>query len=326
MRILIAIHSPFAMWRIPQGHVECLRRDFPHHEWRHARDEEEAQRLIPDVEVAFSSQVTRAQLASARRLQWIHSPTAGVGSMLFTEMKESGVVITNSRGMAADTMAEHVLAVTLALFRRIPEAVRSQTTRIWAQDAISALGSRTIAGATVLVIGLGAIGSAVASRMARLGAYVIGIRRRVSAPPADGVAEVVPPDRLADVLPAADVVVVAAPHTRETRGLIGPAELRAMKHDAILVNVSRGRLVDEDALATALVEQWIGGAALDVFVREPLPPDSPLWDLSGVLITPHTSGFRPDHWDAATRIFAENLRRFDSGQPLLNVVDKQAGY
>jgi phosphoglycerate dehydrogenase-like enzyme len=246
--------------------------------------------------------------------------------MLFPELRGSPVVLTNSRGMSADTMAEHVLAVTLAMFRRLPEAWRSQAARVWAQDAIGLLGNRTITGSRVLIVGLGAIGMAVAARMTALGATVTGIRRRVEGARPSAVASVAPPGRLQELLPSADVVVVSAPHTRETRHLIGPKEIAALSRQAILVNVSRGHLVDERALSEALAAGRLAGAALDVFQEEPLPPESPLWGLSNVLITPHTSGFRPDHWDAAVEMFAENLRRFDAGQPLLNVVDKVAGY
>lgn len=326
MKVLISIHSPFAMWNIPPGHVERLRREFPSHTFVHACDDARALEMVPDADVAFSSQIDRDHLQAARRLRWIHSPAAGVGGMLFREMIESPVVITNSRGMAADTMAEHVVAVTLALFRNLPLAVMRQSQRRWAQDEISARGNRRLAGASVLVVGLGAIGAAVAGRMSALGAHVIGIRRRTDAPPVRGVAELLSPDALLPALSRADVVVIAAPHTRETRGLVGRAELAAMKDDAVLVNVSRGRLVDETALAAALQAGQLGAAALDVFEREPLPADSPLWSLPNVLITPHTSGFRPDHWDAATGLFIENLRRFERGQPLLNLVDKRAGY
>ena len=258
-------------------------------------------------------------------MRWLHSPAAGVGGMLFPEMVSSPVVLTNSRGMSAGTIAEHVLAVTLALFRRLPHAFRSQAAREWAQDAIGAEGNRLIAGARVLVVGLGAIGGAVAQRLTLLGARVTGLRRR-AAGETHGEWTVAPAGRLHDLLPAADVVIVAAPHTHETRGLIGRPELALMARDAILVNVSRGPLIDEPALIEALSTRTIGGAALDVFVDEPLPPDSPFWTLPNVLITPHTSGFRPDHWDAATALFADNLERFDAGQPLVNVVDKQAGY
>jgi phosphoglycerate dehydrogenase-like enzyme len=332
MNVLISIHSPFAMWNIPQRYVDRLRRDFPRHAFLHATGDAQARELIPDADVAFMGTIQRDQLAAAGRLRWIHSPAAGVGGMLFPEMMASPVAITNSRGMSADTIAEHVLAVTLAIFRRLPHALRSQQAKEWAQDAISAEGHRSIAGARVLIVGLGAIGGAVAARMAALGAIVTGIRRRASPAGAsaprtpDGVTTVAAPDRLTALLPGADVVVLSAPHTRETRGLIGAAELAVMGPDAILVNVSRGQLVDEAALAAALQAGSIGGAALDVFNDEPLPADSPFWTLPNVLITPHTAGWRPDHWDAAVALFAGNLRRFESGEPLVNMVDKQAGY
>ncbi len=325
MNILIAIYSPFAMWNIPQGHVDALRRDFPSHAFLHAAKDDEALALICDVDVAFMGTLLRTQLAAARCLRWIHSPAAGVGGMLFPEMLASPVVITNSRGMSASTIAEHVLAVTLAMFRRLPHAFRSQAAREWAQDAIGAEGNRALDGSRVLVVGYGAIGSAAGLLLTRLGARVTGIKRRPSADRSDGV-DLAGPDRLLELVPAADVVVIAAPHTRETRSLFGAREIAAMAPHAILVNVSRGQLVDEGALASALAAGTIGGAALDVFNDEPLPPDSPFWTLPNVLITPHTSGFRPDHWDAATSLFADNLRRFEKDEPLTNVVDKQTGY
>ena len=325
MTILVSITSPFEIWTIPTSYVDRLRARFPAHTFLHARTDDEAWTMYPEVDAVFAGQISREQLAAAPRLRWLHSPAAGVGGMLFPEMVASPVVITNSRGMSAGTIGEHVLAVTLALFRRLPHAFRSQASGQWAQDAIGAEGNRLIAGARVLVVGLGAIGGAVAPRLTRLGAPVTGLRRR-----GDGVTHgewtVAPSDRLHDLLPAADVVVIAAPHTRDTRGLIGRPELSLMSRDAILVNVSRGQLVDELALIDALRAGTIGGAALDVFVDEPLPSDSPFWTLPNVLITPHTSGFRPDHWDAATALFAGNLERFDAGQPLVNVVDKIAGY
>jgi phosphoglycerate dehydrogenase-like enzyme len=323
--ILICIHSPFRMWTIPLSYVDGLRRRFPAHTFLHARTDEEARSMYRDADIVFAGQISREQFAAAFRLRWLHSPAAGVGGMLFPDMIASPVVITNSRGMSAGTIGEHVLAVTLALFRRLPHAFRQQAARAWAQDAIGAEGNRLIADARVLVVGLGAIGEAVARRMTLLGARVTGLRRRTAAT-THGEWIVAPSSRLHELLPAADVVVIAAPHTRETRGLIGRPELALMSPDAILVNVSRGQLVDEPALIDALRAGSIGGAALDVFVDEPLPPESPFWTLPNVLVTPHTSGFRPDHWDAATELFAENLQRFDAGQPLVNVVDKNAGY
>jgi phosphoglycerate dehydrogenase-like enzyme len=325
VKILISINSQVAVWNIPPIHVATLRREFPNHTIFHAFDDDQTRELIRDAEVVFAGQITPAQLASAGRLRWIHSPAAGVGGMLFPEMLASPVVVTNSRGMSADTIAEHVLAVTLAMFRRLPSAFRHQASRTWAQDAISLEGNRMLAHSSVLIVGMGAIGGAVARRMTQLGARVTGIRRRHTQVE-EGIAQVSTPDRLLDLLSDADVVVIAAPHTTETRGLIGVAELSVMKRDAILVNVSRGQLIDEAALTAALESGAIGGAALDVFVDEPLPSDSPFWTLPNVLITPHTSGFRPDHWDAAVALFADNLRRFEAGRDLVNIVDKEAGY
>jgi phosphoglycerate dehydrogenase-like enzyme len=334
--ILVGIYSPFASWNIPAAYVDRLRREFPEHRFLHASTENEALGLIPAAHVAFISEVRPEHLAAARHLEWIHSPAAGLGGMLFPAMIESRVMMSNSRGISADTIAEHVVAVTLVMFRKLPLAFRSQAERVWAQDAMLAGPPlRTIAGSHVLVVGLGAIGTATARRMAALGALVTGIRRRAAHDNApEGWPEfvdlVAAPDALLDLLPVADVIVLAAPQTGETRGLIGARELAAMRRDALLVNVSRGTLVDEAALAAALAAppavRTLGGAALDVFEHEPLSPDSPLWTLPGVLITPHMAGFRRDHWDAVTTLFAENLRRFESGQPLLNVVDKVAGY
>jgi phosphoglycerate dehydrogenase-like enzyme len=325
--ILVLIHSPFRNWTIPPAHVAALRATLAADTILHASDDDEGQRMVAEAEIAFASHVTPQQLAAAPRLQWIHSPAAGVSHMLYPEMVARPITITNGRGTSADTMAEHVLAVVLALFRRLPTALARQAARVWAQDEIaSAPGSRTIAGSHVLVVGLGAIGTATAARLSALGATVTGIRRRADGPAIPGVAAIHARAALHELLPAADVVVLSAPQTAETRALIGEPEVARMKAGAILVNVSRGALVDEDAVARSLRSGALGGAALDVFRTEPLPPDSPMWDVPNLLITPHVSGFRRDHWDAVIALFVDNRRRFAAGQPLLNVVDKQAGY
>lgn len=327
MIVLVLIHSPFAMWNIPRAHLGRLESSFPQHRFLHARDDREGAALICEADAAFSALVRPEQLAAARRLRWIHSPAAGVGGMLYPEMIRSPVVITNSRGMSADTIAEHALAVTLALFRRLHVAVRRQSERRWAQDEIGAPPSnRQVAGSRVLIVGLGAIGTATAARFAALGAHVSAVRRRPGAERPAHVRTVGGPERLGELLTDADVVVLAAPETPDTRHLIGAPQLARMKRDAILVNVSRGKLVDEAALASALAGGRLGGAALDVFEHEPLAGASPLWTLPDALITPHTSGFRPDHWDAATALFADNLTRFEAGESLRNVIDKEAGY
>jgi phosphoglycerate dehydrogenase-like enzyme len=325
--VLVGIYSPFASWNIPAGHVARLRDRFPGHTFLHATSEEDAARLVPHAPIAFMSEVRPDQFGAAASLEWIHSPAAGVGGMLFPALVESPVIMTNSRGISAATIAEHVVAVTLVLFRKLRMAIRAQADRDWAQDKVLLPPPiRTIGGSRVLIVGLGEIGTATAKAMAALGAHVRAVRRSTTRPKPEFVESVSGPEQLAEQLRDADVVVISAPQTTDTWGLIGQPELSAMQRDAVLVNVSRGKLVDEPALIAALAGGTIGAAALDVFDQEPLPPDSPLWGMDNVLVTPHMAGFRPDHWDAVVDLFSENLRRFDAGQPLLNVVDKRAGY
>lgn len=327
MTILVAINSAFRMWCIPAGHVEALRATFPADTILHATDDAQARALIPEADIAFAASITPDQLRAARRLQWVHCPAAGVGHLLYPEMVASAVTLTNGRGTSADTIAEHVLAVVLALFRRLTTAHARQAQHVWAQDEIaSPPGNRTIAGSRVLIVGLGSIGRATAARMHALGAAVTGVRRQPDAARIASVDAVHPPEALHQLLPDADIVVLAAPQTMATRELIGKAEIARMKREAVLVNISRGALVDEDALVSALTAGALAGAALDVFRDEPLAPDHPIWDVPNLLITPHVSGFRHDHWDAALALFVQNRRRYAAGEPLLNVVDKREGY
>jgi phosphoglycerate dehydrogenase-like enzyme len=327
MQILISIYSPLPTWNIPDSEVERLRREFPHHSFLHARDAAETSALIVDADAAFSSLIRGESLATARRLRWVHSPAAGVGSLLSREMISSRVVLTNSRGMHADAMAEHVIGVIVALFRKLPEAMAHQAARHWGHEEMSkGAPLRLVRGSTIGIIGPGAIGTAVAKLANAMGARVEAIRRRPELGPPEGAHAAYGQDSLHDRLPHWDAVVLAAPLTPETRGLIGRAELSAMKTGAILVNVGRGKLVREGDLIDALENRVIRGAALDVVEHEPLDPDSPLWMLPNVLITPHVSGLRPDYWERATDLFIENLRRFEAGEPMANVVDKSAGY
>jgi phosphoglycerate dehydrogenase-like enzyme len=328
MRVLVAIYGDVAAWCIPEREVDALRRAFPRDEFIRADSDDETLTRIADVDAAFSSRITAAHLAAASRLRWIHSPAAGVGSMLFPAVVDGPMLMTNSRGISARAIAEHTIGVTVALFRKLPLAFDRQRTRTWAQNELFAEGRpiRTLRGACVLMIGVGAIGSEAAQLFAAFGAHVTAVRRRVTEPPPQAVAAVLPPERLRDALPAADVVVVAAPQTAATMGLIGAGELALMKTDAVLVNVSRGKLVDEAALVAALETGRLRGAALDVFEHEPLSPGSPLWERDDVILTPHIAGFYETYWPDARQLFAENLRRFIAGEALRNVVDKQAGY
>jgi D-2-hydroxyacid dehydrogenase (NADP+) len=225
-------------------------------------------------------------------------------------------------------MAEHVLGVTIALARQLPAAIRAQMAHRWAQDELEgpSVDVRTLQGRRLGIVGLGAIGLELVKIAAPFGFRISAIRRRADEPKPDGVEDVWPPDRLLDVLAQSDVVVVAAPHTPETKRLIGRAELDRIKRGALLINIARGKLVDDDAVIAALRDGRLGGAALDVFSTEPLPADSPYWDLPNVIVTPHTSGAMQDYWTPLVALFSDNLRRFERGESLRNVVDKVAGY
>lgn len=325
MQVLVALYSPFDVWCIPDSHVEALRRRFPQHTFLRADSDEETLERIVDADAAFGARLRPEHVAAARRLRWVHSAAAGVGNMMFPAMTDSSIAITNSRGIASGPIAEHVIAVTLALLRDLPLALRRQSEGVWAQNEFQARPPLpTLSGSRMLIIGLGSIGAATARLGAAFGAHVVGIRRRAAAMP-EGVKDVHGPDRLREELPLADVVVVAAPHTAETAHLLGPRELALLKDGAVLVNVSRGKLIDEVALAEALSTGRFR-AALDVFEHEPLAPESPLWHNPQVLITPHVAGFFAGFWPATVALFAENLRRFEAGDPLVNLVDKGAGY
>jgi phosphoglycerate dehydrogenase-like enzyme len=331
MNVLVGVISPAAIWVMPRPFVGQLQRDFPQHTFLEAWDRDTLRRLLPDADVAFTPFVDADVFPSATRLRWVQSPAVGVGNLMFPELLASPVVITSARGIRARPIAEHVIGVTIALARQLPLAFRAQASHQWAQDQLegSQTAVRTLQGQRMGIVGLGAIGIEVAKIAVPFGFRVSAVRRRVDRPNPDGAVEidaVWPPERLVDLLAQSDVVVLAAPHTPDTKRLIGRREVDGMKRGALLINVARGKLIDDDAVVEALRDGRLGGAALDVFTREPLEPESPYWDLPNVIVTPHTSGAMQDYWTPLVALFADNLRRFEDGRPLLNVVDKEAGY
>lgn len=325
MKILTSV-APDGVWVLPSSQVERLRARFPQLTFVDAPRRAERAQHLPDAEVAFLSRLAPEEFARASHLRWIQSPAAGVGSLLFPALRESRVVLTNARGIHGEPIAEHVIAVTIVLFRQIHRDIRRQAARTWGADDLCLASYRSVRGACMGLVGLGAIGSVIAEKASALGMRVVAVRRNLEAPCPAAVSAIYPPEDLPRLLAEADVVVLAAPYTEQTNGLIGAAELRRMKRDAVLVNIARGKLVREAELTAELARGTIAGAALDVFEHEPLAPSSPLWDLPNVILTPHTSAFRSDYWEAAVNLFAENLERYLAGHPLRNVVDKQAGY
>lgn len=282
---------------------------------------------VRGAEVYLGYGVPAELFAAADELRWAHSAAAGVGGSLHRAMVESDVVLTNSAGIHAEPMAETVLAAILHFARGLDFAVRAQGRAEWDKAPFEAADTpvREIAGSTLGIVGLGGIGRAVARRATALGMRVVATRRREADAP-EGVELRTGADGLARLLEESDWTVVAVPLTPRTRGMIGAAELARVPRGAVLVNVARGGVVDEAALADALRGGRLRGAALDVFSREPLPATSPLWGLPNVLLTPHVSATSRSFWRRQTDLVVENIQRYLAGRPLLNTVDKHAGY
>ena len=327
-KLLIATHHRLDLWIAPAWFAERLRKDFPQLDIVRLAKPDGIDRELADTEIAFTSTLQPEHFRLALKLRWIHSPAAAVHQFLFPEFINSDVILTNSREVHGAVVAEQVIAMIFAVAKRIPQAVRFQQQRLWGQETIweQSGGPREIAGATLGMVGLGSIGRNVARHAAALGMTVIVVRQHVDATRPESVYEVLPPSMINEMFAAADYIVLAVPVTPATRHMIGREQLATMKPDAYLINVGRGPLIDEAALLEVLQQRKIGGAALDVFDQEPLPPDSPLWDLENLLITPHTAGMTAKLWERHYTLFAENVRRYLSGQALLALVDKKSGY
>lgn len=339
--MVVWMHAPeYPIWSMPPASEERIRGALGE-DWTFRALEEpgyfagDGARRIPDVlmeeirdaEVYSGFGVPREAFVEGRALRWVHSGAAGVGSSLFPEMRESDVVLTNSAGLHAEPLAEHALALMLHFARGLDVAAAARRRRGWAHAELAGRGSpvRELAGATVGVVGYGGIGSAVGRRASAVGMRVLGMRRRPEES-AGEVARMFGPDGLDELLERSDYVVLSVPETPETERLIGLRELSLMGQDGVLINVSRGGVVDEEALVQMLREGGLRGAGLDVFEEEPLPPDHPFWGMDQVVITPHTGAVSPRFWERETDLILENVRRYRRGEPLVNVVDKARGY
>ena len=289
----------------------------------------EALEAIATAEVYFGFGITRDLLLAAPRLRWVHSATAGVSSLLFPELVASDVILTNSAGVMGDPIAEYVLAGVLYFLRGLDVALEQQRRAEWNKEPFVGATSwiRELSECRALIVGTGGIGSAVARRLAALGARCTGVRRQAGRPVPEGFSRIAFAEHLDAELPSADILVLATPLTKLTRNLIGAARLDCLPRGAIVVNVSRGALLDEVALVQRLRSGWLRGAVLDVFQEEPLPAASPLWRLPNVLITPHVSAVSPARfWVRELDLFLDNWMRYCAGEPLRNQVDKEAGY
>ncbi len=305
----------------------AIREEHPDLELVEAYSNEDILSKISDAEAVFGY-LTDKQFQAAKNLKWIQTLDAGMEGLFnaVPEIADTDVLVTNARGAGAPMIGEHGVTLMLALARQLPRFWADKSNRKWDQDGalevVEYLGNKTCG-----IIGLGKSGKEIGWRAKALGMTVIAVDEQ----PVDGdliVEDVWGLSKLNDLLEQSDYVVVTAPYTAKNAGMIGEAELSRMKSSARLVVTSRGRLVDHDALVNALNSGGIAGAGLDTTVAEPLPADNELWDLPNVIITPHIAGnSEKAHLDERTvDIFAENLRRYVSGHPLINVVDKQLQY
>jgi phosphoglycerate dehydrogenase-like enzyme len=328
MKLLIVVHHRFDLWNVPAWFLEKLQVDFPQIQIVHRGSYDGIEDDLQNAEIIFSFSIRPEQFNLAHKLRWIHAPTAAVHQLLFPERVKSDGILTNAHEVHGPVVAEHVIALIFALAKKIPQAARLQQKHTWGQDVIwnDDPRPREVAGARLGLIGLGSIGRNVARMAAALGMRVIAVREHLEKKNPEGVVAVYGPTQIEDLLSDAHFVVMAAPLTQATRGLMNADRLATMRPDAYLINVGRGAQVDEMALAEALRHRRIAGAALDVFGQEPLPAESPLWDLDNLLITPHTAGLTEKLWQRHYALFSENLRRYLAREPLLFIVDKQKGY
>lgn len=279
--------------------------------------------LLAGVEVVLTNPVVPGDiLARAPKLRWLQLTSAGADRLLDAPVvRDSNVTVTTASGIHAVPISEYVIGAIIAFAKGFPSAFRAQVEGRW-----SPYLPEELEGKTVGVLGAGAIGSRVVELAGALGMRVLAIRRSVGARQKSDRVEYLPPGELAYLLGESDYVVLAVPLTPDTHQMIGETELRSMKASAVIINIARGAVIDEAALVKALKEGWVAGAALDVFEQEPLPPESELWRLPNVLITPHVSGGTPRYMERAVQLFCENLRRYLTGEPLRNVIDPARGY
>lgn len=282
--------------------------------------EEDVLKVISDVDILIAGKLDKEVLQKASKLKWVHALAAGVDRLLFSEFVKSDIVLTNSSGVHPVPISEHVLGMILMFTRKIHTAVTHQLHKEWERPHPVELYKKTVG-----IIGFGSIGERIGSVCMCLGMHVIGLKKNANYT-TENAHEIYPPDKLHELLTHSDFVVVALPLTDSTKHYIACEEFSLMKDTAYIINISRGKIIDQKDLIVALQKKVIAGAGLDVFEEEPLPKTSPLWDMDNVIITPHYAGSTPKYFDRAIDIFCQNLEKFLHDEPMINVVDKEKGY
>lgn len=277
--------------------------------------------ILDDVEAIIPPWRFKAEdLALFKNLKWIQTFSAGVNTLPLKEIQEREILLTNSSGVHGPQMTDQIMGMILSFSRALLESIRYQKDKNWKVD----YPLSELTGKEMLIVGAGSIGQLLAKKAKAFDMSVVGLKRTVE--DLENFDEVRPLEKLQESMKTADYVVILAPLTKETRGLIGKEELALMKEDAVLINLARGPLVDEEELIRVLKEKKIRGAGLDVFSREPLPSDSPLWDLDNIILTPHLGGFSDVSNERSIELISENIRRYYAGEKLKNIVDLELGY
>jgi phosphoglycerate dehydrogenase-like enzyme len=327
MKILVSIQQAVRQWQIPAEGVDALRARFPHLTFLHATTPDERAAGLRDCDAAYTWILNTAELEAAPKLRWLHTSAVAVETLCLPELFARGVAVSNTRGVQAVPIAEHVMAVLLGLAKQLPFVLDNQRQARWAQNEF--VGPRLpwlLEGRTLGLVGVGTIGSEIAARASAFGMRVIALRRRPAYGTIGHVERVYGPNELGDFLGQCYVVVIAAPLTPETHGLIGAEQFAQLPKGAVVINVGRAKIIQTDALVAALERGHLGGAALDVFPQEPLPAGHPLWTTPNVILTPHTSGFRQGHWDEVVQLYGDNIQRWLLGEPLKFRVEPELGY
>jgi len=305
--------------------LEGLRDTWPDVEFVVAKSEEEQLKEVGDAE-AYVGLPSSKVFAAAKQLKWIHAPSTGINWIMDKqEVIDSDVILTNSRGPHATSMADHVIGVMITFAHHMVELWDDQRAGVWDTAKYVEREYEELAGRTCGILALGDLGKAIARRAygADMDVCAVDIR---PVDPIPEVKEVWGLDRLDDLMKLSDWLIVTAPLTRDSKDMIGARELALMKPTARVIIISRGGIVNEDALIDALRNKTIAGAGIDAFVTEPLPADSPFWTLDNVLLSPHASGITPEMWEGRRDILRENLRRYIDGLQMLDVCDKEAGF
>ncbi|ANW03036.1 D-2-hydroxyacid dehydrogenase [Bradyrhizobium icense] len=315
--ITVLIHDPES-----DHYVSMIRRRFPDIRVLCAKDAQFLQCHVPEADIILTSpsRFPVRLFEKARRLRWVQTTVAGVEAFLPIRDRMSDLIVTNARGIHGELIADFVMTGIGMMQWDFPGLMREQSRKEWRPRCVPPLAERTLG-----VVGLGSVGAAIARRGKSAGMTIIGSKRDVSEAIA-GVDRLVPPHGLPELLQLSDFIVLAVPHLPETTRLIGREQLQLMRRSAFLINIARGSVVAESELIEALQAGTIAGALLDVFEREPLPVDSPLWTMPNVIVAPHVAGYPSDYTARVFEIFGENLQRFIEKRPLRNVVDLNRGY